>query len=553
MSINNNLAGKRNIEHKILFKNTYYSYLTHYGTYIFSMINSFIVARLISMDLWGFFILAISYITIINSILTFLPPGLAPSLKYHIAIYKNQDQKNKIKSLIKYSLFQKLLFTIPIFLLSLLIFQIFRDLFRINLQDYLYLLFILSPLIIHGGISSIFQEINKGLDMFKTLFYLLVLKYMINIGALIVTFLIINQNRLEIIVFIHLFSVLIPSILNGIIMLGKYIGFKSTSEDDIELTFKESISQTLNYGSYLTFGNIITNIWEQVKVQAIGIYEGSDWVTGYHISNDYIVVPRKGISSLEDPMTVSFSRLHSQENHSRMNKMFDLIFYYSSFLFMLSIGIFFFISDFFLSFIYSPSYLMFSILIKLMLIFSVFKILGPQVHVLIKAKNRTKFDPKYKIIVTTIAIPLFFIGLLYYGLYGAIFGLLIGDFIAFLFRIVICIKYFDTPINLKKILFQFLTFFLSLIFVIIINELFLDNLNYQLLKTLNLLFFEEINFLAVLIFIMMLFILTFSFKIFSYEDLESIEKLFEGKNRLKKIINKFLKLLKKIIRKKKVD
>ena len=65
-----NLEGnnqKRNIkqEPKILAKNTFFTYITKYGNLIFSLIMSFIMARIINKEDWGILIMANSIILII--------------------------------------------------------------------------------------------------------------------------------------------------------------------------------------------------------------------------------------------------------------------------------------------------------------------------------------------------------------------------------------------------------------------------------------------------------------------------------------------------------
>ncbi|MFX1549135.1 MAG: lipopolysaccharide biosynthesis protein [Promethearchaeota archaeon] len=528
-------------EHKVLFKNTFYSYLYSYGSYVFSLINSFIIARLITIDLWGYLILAISITGIISIFLTFLPPGLESSLNYYLAVYKAQQQKKKMKSLIKYAIYQRFIFVILVLIISLVIFYGFSAMF-ISLNNYVYLLFILSPLILNGGFGPVLTGINRGFDMFKTMFYLLVIQYTINIGLLIIVGFFLKPNTIDQIAYIHLFSIMIPLIVNAVLILIKYINLEE-GKDIQGLTFKQCVKMNLGYGTYFTLGSSFVNIWERLKTMLVGNFENSIWVTGYDLSNNYSIVPLKAISALKDPLVVSFSRLYSDGKDNQVKKIFNSALYYTSFFFMLGIGIFYFLSDFFLIFVYQPNYLMFSLLIKILLLSTIFKLLGPQINSLIYATKKVKFEPIYRISTILIeAIP-FIIGLLVYGIIGAIIFIVISSIVNFIIRLILCEKMFKIPLNLKKVLILFICFFSSLGIVILLKMLFLDFLNYQLLKMFNLLFFEELEIIPIVFFIMIFILSMIVMKVFSYEDILILENLFEKNKRAYKFLKKFKFLL----------
>jgi len=51
-------------EHKILAKNTFYSFLQRATGFFLSIVTSFLIARMITKEIWGYLILALSYTTI---------------------------------------------------------------------------------------------------------------------------------------------------------------------------------------------------------------------------------------------------------------------------------------------------------------------------------------------------------------------------------------------------------------------------------------------------------------------------------------------------------
>ena len=146
----NNKRRKKELSevHKNLARNTFYSFFNNYSRYIFTLITSFITARIITPSLWGYLILALSYITLFSLILSFLPPSLGLSFHYYIPRYKSLNQYTKLKSFIKISLAIRSFFVLVIFIINLLVFRLFTDIIRLNLESYLSLIYILSPLII---------------------------------------------------------------------------------------------------------------------------------------------------------------------------------------------------------------------------------------------------------------------------------------------------------------------------------------------------------------------------------------------------------------------
>ena len=109
--LDNNRSNGSN-EYKNFASNTFYSFLISYGSLFFMFVNSFLLARLISDESWGFLILAQSYITIIVIITSLLPPGLNYALNYYIPRYIVLKQESRIKSLIKNAIITKLAFLI---------------------------------------------------------------------------------------------------------------------------------------------------------------------------------------------------------------------------------------------------------------------------------------------------------------------------------------------------------------------------------------------------------------------------------------------------------
>jgi len=110
------------------------------------------------------------------------------------------------------------------------------------------------------------------------------------------------------------------------------------------------------------------------------------------------------------------------------------------------------------------------------------------------------------------------------------------------------IKIGKINLNLKALFFQYAAFFGTLALVIILQNLFLDNLNFLILKSLNLQFFRYFYFLHLGLFLLVFLSLIIIFKIFKKAEIEQLVKFFGEEKKVHQIIRRGLIILKKIIR-----
>jgi len=197
--------------------------------------------------------------------------------------------------------------------------------------------------------------------------------------------------------------------------------------------------------------------------------------------------------------------------------------------------------------VYGESYLIYSTIVKLYLITIIFTILGSIFIPLLNAKNKIKIIPLLTIINLSIIIPSFFIGIVFYGIVGAIIGLIISKFIVFIIQLILSIKIGNVKIKINKIFFQYLIFFISLFSAVILEELLFREMRIDVLQNLNLLFFKNLNVLGLISFLIIYFLLNILFKIFSPKEIEVLEALLSSDKFQYRFIKKFLKFLKKIL------
>lgn len=529
-----------------LARNSLYSFLISYGTFFFSIITYFFMARLISDVEWGYLILANTYILIILLILSFLPPGLGPSLNYYFPRYLAQNDLNQLKSHIKYVIYIKVVFLIPVFLISILIFVFFTDLFTITLQTHTNLLLILSPIIIITGLDSLLIFINKGLNLFKTVFMLLLVRYGFNISALIFCIIILNNVNLEVLALVNVLSLLFPFILNCFVVLIRYIRIKDDNEKHFSI--KSYLRNTIKFGTYIKFGQSFSEIWAQIQPLSIGTFSTPNFVTGFTIARNYSLFSSSMTISFVSPLTISFSRLNAKQKHKQIENLYNVFLIYSLFLLLLITGLLYFCADIFLVFVYGQSYLDFSLLLKIMLFTIVFLGIGTPYESLMLAKGKSKWIFRYRFLAFLIRLPLFLFFLLNFELIWALFSIVISNLLITIIASILSIKIGKIRLNLKKIFLMLGSFFLALTMSIIIDNIILNEFNSFILQSINLSSLKHLNLWTIGLFFLIFFLFLFLTKMFSVKDIEYLEELLSKETKTQNLLKKGLNILKKLIR-----
>ncbi|MFX1592155.1 MAG: lipopolysaccharide biosynthesis protein [Promethearchaeota archaeon] len=533
-------------QYKLLAKNTLFSIFQSYGSYIFTIITSFLIARMISREEWAFLILATSIIGIFSLIINFLPPGLIFSLNFYIPRYRAKNKLLKLRNFVLKAFYMRMIITTVIFLITITIFSFFESVYNVFLNNHVVVLYILSPIIIISSLDTFFTAFLIGFNLFRINFIFFIIKSVTQILPLFVFFFLFRAINIEIIALINLVSLIIPIILEFLIFISKIPKIKSKDENG--LNFKKITKKVIGYGSFLRIESTLSGIWGEVQTQAIGIFESTKWVTGNNISRNYTNSSTMFLNSLNNPLIYSLSSLDYKEKYDKIIKMFKTIFNYSLFTFLFITGILFFVSDFFLSFVYSEIYVEFSSLLKLMLVSKTISIYPILFGILLRTTNRIKIMAIITAIFFPLHISFVFIGLLNFGIYGIYFASIIINTVLLIGEFILTTKLLKFKLNINKIILQYTSFLIAIFLTILLGNLIFKDLSYQFWLNTNLLIFEHLNLLDLLTFVVVFFLLNRTFKIFTKSDIEYIEKLFTKDKISHKYINKLLRFLKKFLR-----
>lgn len=530
-------------ENKNLFKNSIYSFIFMFSGIFFQIAIAFLIARAITIESWGVLILSTSFIALVVVITNYFPPALDSSIIYYAPRFISLKENKKLRSFIKNVIILKFLFLLSFYFLFLFLLINIIEKIWINST----LLFILSPLIIFSGFNLIFYSILRGFNRFKSIFLITFFSSFFKI-LLLLMFNELFTAKIEYIALIQVISEVIPFLVCLIYIFN--IVRKLTSEEgyDKKISLKEVFKITSKYGFPISFGYLASGLWNQIQILGVGLLTRIENVTGYNISSVYSSDIIHLNISLSTPLIKSFSTLDASNQSEKIKNIYILVLKLEIFFFSIIIGIFFYLSDFFLLLVYGSNYMNFSIFLKLMMISIIFNVIQTPSNALLIAKNKQYYFAIIRIIMVGIYTILFFSFLFFFGFIGLFFSIIFSNILIFIMYLILAYKILLIEIDLKKLFLQYFSFFSALIISIFLNSLFLKDLSMFLLNLFNLSFFNSIPFFTILIFITLCLFFTFLFRIFKKNEIEYFQSILNIKKFSNRIIIKSLSFIKKFVK-----
>ncbi|MFX1279852.1 MAG: oligosaccharide flippase family protein [Promethearchaeota archaeon] len=532
-----------NSEYRTLASNTLFSFMINYVSLFFTFIYSFLLARLFSDEIWGFLIIATSFITITVTISGLLPPGYSFALNYYIPRYRALNENTKIKSVIKNAFIIKLGFLIPIFIFSVLLITLLRNFFD---TDTVALFYILSPLIFVNSLNFIVTAINRGFNKFKYNLIFVIVKDGLQIIPLLILYIKGINVEIGVAAWIILISSTISLVGNSLFLFIMVFRIKPTGNEPD--SFKEDLIKMFRYGGATAATDMFEKVWREFQLQGIG-FISPNAATGFNISLNYQKLSEYSIKSFQFPLLNSFTTLNVKENYEQIDRIYKIAYRMTLFLILFISGILFFSVEFVLDFLFLEGRLIFSNFLRLILLATIFKILASFVQSHLNAQHKVKLSLVLRILYTSISIPLFFMGLYFGGVEGAIlYGLIIGNLISMVIQIYATYRFGNIKLNIKKILIQYLTFFGPLVITILLKEFLIKDVSLNLIEDLGLTLFKNFDFISISIFIILFIFFNFMLKTVTTSDINSFESFLNKKRFFDKYLIKGLRVVKKFTR-----
>jgi O-antigen/teichoic acid export membrane protein len=392
--------------------------------------------------------------------------------------------------------------------------------------------------------NPIFVSLIFSLGKFKIKFYTTLIKLISIFFILIIFFLTVGQLTPIQLSIIEMISFSIPFVFD-VIFVYYYLN-KLKSEEKKKLSFRFVLERILKYGSWISGMNVGSTIWTELKKLLIVPFGSSELVTGYNVGKRYSEVGGITISGLDAPLMISMTKLNAKNKSKQINRIYNIIYRYSSFILFLVTGLLFFFSEFFLILL-RASYLKYDLIVKLILFTLILNPLHILFYAALKAQNKTKLMMIIELGFLTCRIVVYTLGIMLFNIYGAILGLIISNFFSFFILLSLHKRIIKIKLNYSKIFVQLISFFIPLVFTLFLDRLIFVHLNILISGFIGLEFFQYLNIFSLGCFSLSYLCINIFLKVLTKNDVDNIVSLFQRESISHRFIRYTAKHLKKIL------
>jgi O-antigen/teichoic acid export membrane protein len=443
-----------------------FNLLTVYLTFIFSIMNTFVLARLLAPEEWALIILTLLFIKVAIFFTNLFPPNAQESIQYYIPYLTSKGhqygaKRNFISHVYKIRLlngfFISLLYLVIISLsfLNIILFTI---------------IIIMSPMIICKVLIDLNDSVLFAYHKFKLVFITRILSPITITTFNFLIYFFQLEDPIFLIAYAYLLGTVISSSLS-IILILKLI-FTENNKEKLSLSYKSSDYYEIHkkYGIYLIVADLSGLISGLIINLLFLEFEFIIFIT--YITICQISATSALMFSSSNPE--SYISIFSEINYEDNPKTYQTLFYeLNNFLMIfvcIIVAIMFFYIEFYIVVIYSTRYFVILGAIRLFLFTAFAQVIINNLMILTLSTNNTKINAEYGIVKMIIDISLTIIALIFFDFYTLIIFYLIGSFLMTFVMVILINKQ-------TELQFRFTIFFKPLI-IFLISFLIIFPLNY---------------------------------------------------------------------------
>jgi len=531
---------------KKLVESSSFSLIGVYINFIFGIVGTFFVARLITPDKWALLILTLSFVSLTTFFCNFFPPATDATIRYYIPtlIIEGEDSKNKIRGFIFHIYKIRLITTVPINILYLLITSLLffgQELFT--------LILILSPIIFLNSITTLNGSILIAYQRFKLGFFMQIINGLIYTISLLTIFIFNLDNPLILIAYANLLIIIISFFLSFILIIPLIPSRKKDLKVSLNYR-KEFIQIHKKYGIYLVLAGGIGQL-TAILINCLFIsFNVLTYITYFAICEKISSMVFRFSSSSESSNIPIFSELNNQADFQKFKTSFYYLIKYYSLFTCLLIGLIFCYIEIFVIIIYSETYLIIINAIQICLFTAFSRMFSRNLMVIANSTNNTKVIVFYNIIRMILLFIFLFIGLIFLDFFVVILFYVIVLFLLNYVLFLLINKATHLKLKFAILYRSFILFFISILITILLNyfiniQFFLDN------YFLNLFINRSIKLGGFLLFF---YLIVYFSRFVTKEEFNKLSKIIPILNlekkftqKVKKLIEKFLPSEKKLI------
>ena len=515
-----------------------YNLLAVYLTFICGIINTFIIARLLTPQDWALIILTLSFINIAIFFCNLFPPNAQDSIKYYIP-HITSEEKGELafkRSFIFHIYKIRLLSSILILISYLLVIN-----FASFPQKFYNVILIMAPMIFFNVILLLNSSILLAFQKFKAFFLVSIVSPIIIVIFNSIVFLFKLEEPLYLISMIYLGGSLISCIISMLFIIPIIPSKKECYEFENQKKY-EFYEIHKKYGFNLILANVFslfTGLCINIIFLKYGQLSFITYLTICQISTTSALL----FSSSNPGTYVSiFSELNYEKNRDEFIKLFKNLSVFLMIFNSIVIAVMEFFIVIYIAVIYSETYLVILIPIQIYLFSAFAKMIINNYLILTYSTNNTRINAEFNFIEMITNIFITFIAMTFFDFYILIILYVINSF--FMTIVMFILIRIRTKIRTRLFVFYkpFLVFIVSFLVIFILSPL----INFQLFDKayLNYILNGSLKFV---IFLLLFYIIIYFTKLITKKDFIQLVKLIPILNSkiflMRKIVKMFSKFL----------
>lgn len=499
--------------HKKIVEGGAFGILDVYLSFLFSFVYVFIIARILTPQVWGQLILSISFINFAQYLCSFYPPSVEVTLQFYVPKLMHQDnQKVALRKFLFQAYKSRLLTAIVVFIGFIIIISIS------NLDpSILVIVYTLSPLIILGPINSVSAALLIGYQKFKSSFIVSLINSITISTCLVLIFLFHVEQPIFLVSLSHLISTIVPFFAFIFIILPLLP--QKTNTPNIENTESIFKLQT-NYGLNLLIAGLIVQaatLFMNFMFLTFGMIV---YITYLSICSSIVNMILKFSGSDRSRYLSVFSELFDRDDPKQYERIFYQMHKLISIMLALIAAIFFFFADVYVLLMYSQIYLGILIPILIFLFTALSRVITRNLILIANSTNHTVINLKLNLFENSLKILFTFITLFFFDFLFLIVFYVLISYISIFFVLFLLNRASEFSIKLKPIFFPFIIFMVSIIASV--SSTFFINFNLFPISLLNLLLTDGVRFVIFMIFF---YLLVYFTKVINRNEIDQLVKL----------------------------
>ena len=445
---------------KKIIESSSFGVLNVYVSFILGILGTFIIARIISPEEWGFLLLCFSFIGVAVFFSSIFPPGAEGSIAYYIPHLKSENgNKNlEIRKFIFHIYKTRLLSCCIVYIIFLIVITFFIQsdllLFQITL--------ILSPKIFILIIQNLNISVYLAFQKFKLVFFCNILNVItVTLGYLIIVLMQFTQPLL-IITFINLLSSIIPVVVS-IFFLIPLIPSKIENDPFTHTSYNKNFYKLhKTYGIYLFITGIFAHI-KNLTVNLLFLHFGAvSYITYFSICDKAESQTLDFSGSNRSTYTSIFTEINYQKNPEEFKKSFFQLFKYISLVVCLIGAFLFFFMETYITIVYSEIYLIILIGVQFSLFAAFSRLINRNLLLIVYSTNHNEISSIFSLIQMVFGISSTLIGLLFFDFLTIVIFNLISTYLLSIIFMSLINKKIDFKLKIKLLFYPFLLFMIGI-------------------------------------------------------------------------------------------